>query len=141
MDTIKLDLVTPVRRLISTEVEELTAKAFEGEVEILPGHANYITLLNAGALSFTDSGKKREVAVSGGFMEVSLNHGIRVMAEAAEFAENIDVKRAESAKERAQRRISDFDPARQDLDIARAEAALKRALNRLQVAERADLGE
>ena len=141
MDTIKLDLVTPVRRLISTEVEELTAKAFEGEVEILPGHANYITLLNAGALSFTDSGKKRAVAVSGGFMEVSLDHGIRVMAEAAEFAENIDVKRAESAKERAERRISDFDPARQDVDITRAETALKRALNRLKVAERADLGQ
>jgi F-type H+-transporting ATPase subunit epsilon len=119
----------------------LTAKAFEGQVEILPGHANYITLLDAGPLSFTASGRKREVAVSGGFMEVSLDHGIRIMAESAEFAEDIDVPRAESAKERAQRRISDYDPAKQDTDIARAEAALKRALNRLQVAERADLGQ
>ena len=136
-DTIKLDLVTPDRRLVSTEVEDLTAKAVEGEVGILPGHANYITILETGSVSFTEGGKKHVIAVSGGFAEVSLDQGIRIMAESAEFAQDIDVERAKAAKERAEKRIANYDPKSQEVDVARAEGALKRALNRLAAAEHA----
>ena len=136
-DTIQLDMVTPERRLISTEVEDLGGKAVEGEFGILPGHANYVTLLEAGELSFIEGGERRHVAITGGFAEVSLDHGIRIMAEAAEFADEIDSERARASKERAERRIADYDPDKQEIDIVRAEAALKRALTRIQVAERA----
>jgi len=135
-DSIKLDLVTPERKLISTEVEEMVAKAFLGEFGVLPGHANYVTLMEPGELSFLEKGEKKLVVVTGGFAEVSLDNGIRIMADAAEFAEEIDVERAKEAKERAERRISDFDPASQEIDILRAEAALKRSLARIQVVER-----
>jgi F-type H+-transporting ATPase subunit epsilon len=138
-DIIHLDLVTPNRRLISADVSELTAKAVQGQVEILPGHANYITILDAGELSYTMAGKKKHVAVTGGFLEVTLDQGIRIMAEAAEFAEDIDVDRAKAAKERAEKRIAEFDRASQSDDIARAETSLKRALARLGVADKAQL--
>ena len=135
-DTIQLDLVTPERMLVSTEVAELSAVSIDGEVGILPGHANYVTVLDAGELSFIEDGEQQYVAISGGFAEVSLEEGVRVMAETAEFADEIDKDRAESAKDRAERRIKDFDPDKQETDVVRAEASLKRALIRISVAER-----
>lgn len=135
-DTIKLDLVTPERRLISLEVNEVVAKAILGEFGVLPGHANYVTLLEPGEFSFSEKGDQHRVVITGGFAEVSLDQGIRIMADAAEFAEEIDLERAQAARDRAKRRIEDFDPATQEVDIARAEIALKRALARIQVGGR-----
>ena len=135
-ETIHLDLVTPDRRLVAAEVSELTAVAFEGEVGILPGHANYMTILDLGELSYIEDGAKKHLAVTGGFAEVTLDQGIRIMAEAAEFCDEIDLPRAKAACERAERRVKDFDPATQEVDLIRAEAAMKRALLRLKVAEK-----
>jgi F-type H+-transporting ATPase subunit epsilon len=135
-ETIHLDLVTPDRRLISAEVEQVVAEGVLGEFNVLPGHANFITLLAPGELSFTQGGKKKSVAVCGGFAEVTLKHGVRVMAEAAEFAEEIDRERARAAKERAEKRIAGYEPD-SDINLERAEIALKRALLRLQVAGKA----
>jgi len=119
-DIIHLDVVTPERRLVSADVAELKAQAFEGEAGILPGHANYIAVLDAGELAYIEDGDNKVLAVSGGFAEVTLDQGVRIMAESAEFAEEVDLERAESAKERAERRIKDFDPDQQELDMARA---------------------
>jgi len=134
MATIQMDLVTPDRRLVSTEVEDIKARAAKGEFEILPGHANYITLLDIGELTYKEKGEVKHVAVTGGFAEVTLDEGVRIMAEAAEFAEEIDTERAESCKERAQKRLEESDPSGQGIDITRANAALRRALVRLDVA-------
>ncbi|MCP4639367.1 MAG: F0F1 ATP synthase subunit epsilon [bacterium] len=133
-DVIALDLVTPEKRLVSTEVAELTAITVDGEVGIMPAHANYITVLDAGQLSYIEDGETKRVAISGGFAEVTLDEGVRIMAETAEFAEDLDRERALSAKERAERRIKDYDPGTQELDMVRAEAALKRAIIRIDVA-------
>ncbi len=134
MATIHMDLVTPDRRLLSTEVEEIKARAAQGEFEVFPGHANYITLLDVGELSYKESGKDKHVAVTGGFAEVTLEEGIRIMAEAAEFSEEIDTERAKAAKERAEKRLEESDPSGKGIDITRAQAALRRALIRLDVA-------
>lgn len=129
-----MDLVTPDRRLVSTEVEDIKARAAEGEFEILPGHANYITLLDIGELTYKEKGKEKHVALIGGFAEVTLDEGVRIMAEAAEFAEEIDTERAESCLERARKRLQESDPSGKGIDITRANAALRRALVRLDVA-------
>ena len=133
-ETIRLDLVTPERRLFTGDVEQVVAEGVLGEFGVLPNHANFITLLKPGDLVFVQDGKRRHVAVSGGFAEVTLNHGIRVMAETAEFAEEIDLDRAKAAKERAEKRLASAAAgAAAEIDIERAEVALKRALMRLQV--------
>jgi F-type H+-transporting ATPase subunit epsilon len=134
-ESIRLDLVTPERRLFADSVDQVVAEGVLGEFGVLPGHANFITLLAPGCLSFIKDGKRRQVAVSGGFAEVTLNHGVRVMAETAEFAEEIDVERAKAAKERAEKRLSSASGGAAEIDVARAEIALKRALMRLQVAQ------
>jgi len=135
-ESIHLDLVTPERRLIETEVSEVTAEAFEGEVTILPGHANYVAILQTGELSYLEDGARKHLAVSGGFAEVTLDDGIRILAEAAEFPDEIDLDRAKSAFTRAERRITDFAPGAEEIDILRAQSAFKRALNRIKVAEK-----
>lgn len=135
-ETTHLELVTPERRLVEAEVSELTGVAYEGEVGILPGHANYVTILQCGEMSFVENGERKRLIVTGGFAEVTLDEGIRIMAEAAEFAEDIDLDRAKAACDRAERRIKDFTPDGQDVDIARAQGALKRALTRIEVAQK-----
>ena len=137
-DTIHLDLVTPERRLISGDVTEMVAKAILGEFGVLPGHANLLAILQPGELSFVQEGKKHHVAVTGGFAEVTLDHGIRIMADAAELADEIDLERAKAAKERAEKRLAEFDPLTQEIDLARAEGALRRSLVRLEVAEKVE---
>jgi F-type H+-transporting ATPase subunit epsilon len=135
-DTIHLDLVTPERRLIEADVSELTAEAFEGQVTILPGHANFVTILQCGELAYVENGKRLHLAVTGGFAEVTLDEGIRIMAEAAEFPHEIDLDRAKAACGRAERRITDFAPGAEEIDILRAQSSLKRALNRIKVADK-----
>jgi len=79
-------------------------------------------------------GQTKRLAISGGFCEVS-NNKMTVLAEAAEYAEEIDVERALRAKERAERRLQEAASKAADIDIARAKAALTRALVRLAVAK------
>jgi len=130
--TIKLDIVTVERTVFSEDVDIVVAPGVDGEMGILPHHAPLMTTLNAGELIARKSGQEYVLAISGGFLEVRPDRVI-VLADAAERAEEIDIARAEAAKQRAQEELS--HPA-SPLDIARAEAALHRAMARLGVAER-----
>ncbi|AVX29968.1 MULTISPECIES: F0F1 ATP synthase subunit epsilon [unclassified Carboxydocella] len=129
-NTIKLEVVTPDRKVVSEEVEMVVAPAAEGYLGILANHAPLITSLQIGVLKYTAGGQEQKLAISGGFLEVKDNRAV-VLAEAAERPEEIDVQRALAAKERAERRLAERSA---DIDMVRAEVALKRALNRLKVA-------
>ena len=130
--TIKLDIVTVERTVFSEDVDIVVAPGVDGEMGILPHHAPLMTTLNPGELIARKSGQEYVLAISGGFLEVRPDRVI-VLADAAERAEEIDIARAEAAKQRAQEELS--HPASQ-LDAARAEAALHRAMARLGVVER-----
>jgi len=89
--------------------------------------------LTAGELTVVDQeGERKWFAVAGGFLEVGRQE-VMVLADAAEGTGEIDVERARSAQERAERRLHAHD---REIDLARAEASLKRALNRLKVAQK-----
>jgi len=130
--TQRLDIVTPVRKVFSEDVRFFVAPGSEGELGVLPEHAALITALKIGLLRIEQEGKKFNIAISGGFLEVR-DSKATVLATAAERAEEIDVERAEAAKQRAEQRLAARAP---DLDVLRAELALKRALNRLKAAGR-----
>lgn len=130
--TFLLRIVTPSRQVVREEVEEAQIPGKEGYLGILPGHAPLISELKAGEVTFRRNGKQYHLAISGGFLEV-LTGQVTVLAETAEKPEEIDVTRARSAKERAEKRLSQPDG---DTDINRATVALERALIRLQVATR-----
>ena len=131
-DRLKLDIITPTRTLVNDEVDEVTAPGSEGEFGVLPGHAPFLTTLQAGELSYRKGAETRYLSIIWGFADV---HGdkVVVLAEKAETAEEIDVDRAEAARHRAQERLA---TAREDVDRERAEKSLERATARLNVAKK-----
>jgi F-type H+-transporting ATPase subunit epsilon len=131
--SIKLEIVTAERIVFSGEVDEIIAPGVEGQLGILPHHSPLMTMLQAGELVAKKGGQDDIMAIAGGFLEVRPDRVI-VLADAAERAEEIDIKRAEAARKRAEERLRDRKAI--GLDEAAAEAALKRALARLSVAEK-----
>ncbi len=126
-----LEIITGERRLLrQEEVDEVIAPGALGELGILPNHAPLITSLAPGELRVKAGGNVEEYFVSGGFLEVHTDE-VTVLADAAEHGSEIDVERAEAARQRAQQRLEQAG----DADRARAQAALSRSLQRLRVLE------
>jgi len=133
MSSLKLDIVTAERVVYSEEVDMIVAPGAEGQLGILPHHAPLMTTLQAGELRVKRGGEEDTLAISGGFLEVRPDRVI-VLADTAERAEEIDMARAEAAKQRAEQRL--VDKRAPGLDEARVETALRRAMARLMVADK-----
>lgn len=131
--TLRLEIVTPDRIVVSKEASYVGVPGIEGEFGVLPHHIPLLSALAIGDLYFRSNEGTEAVShvfVSGGFVEVSGNV-VTVLAESAELASNIDVARARQAKERAERRLTSHDEA---VDFDRARLALHRAVSRINVA-------
>ena len=129
-DSIQLVVVTPERQLLSEAVREAQLPGADGYLGILPGHAPLISELGIGELTYkTTSGQSGLFAIIRGFVEV-LPDRVSVLAELAERAEDIDLKRAQDALKRAQELIA---KGGDNIDWDRASASLQRALVRIQV--------
>lgn len=133
-ESIELVVVTPEKQVLRQSAKEVQLPGADGYLGILPGHAPLITELGIGELSYHDmSGKESEhLVIIRGFAEV-LGDRVTVLAETAEFAEEIDVARAEAAKARAEKRLASGDA---NIDWDRATISLRRALIRIQVARK-----
>ena len=132
-EKIRLRLVTPSRLLLDEEVDEVTGPGALGEFGVLPRHISFLTLLEVGEMSYKQEGERHHLALSGGYAEV-LDDVMTVLANAAEYANEIDMERARAARERAEKKMTEL--SREDKEFAAAEAALRRALVRLQVASK-----
>jgi len=130
--TIELTLVTPERSLVREQVEELQIPGAEGYLGVLPGHAPLFSELKVGELGYRIADRWSWLSVAWGFVEVLPNQ-VRILAETAERASEIDVERATRARDRAEERIS---KGGDDIDYKRALVALERALIRLQVSQK-----
>jgi len=130
-DTFQLEIVTPTRLLVKDAAEEAQIPGATGYLGILPGHAPLITELGVGEISYKASGTTHTLAVAWGFAEV-LPDKVTILAEAAERPQEIDVERAQKAKDRAEERLKSNTT---EVDYARAEDALRRAETRLEVAK------
>jgi F-type H+-transporting ATPase subunit epsilon len=131
--TLTLEIVTPDRALVTSEVDEVQVPAADGYLGILPGHTPLLATLKVGQLSYRKGSELFYLSIAFGFVEV-LPDRVTILAQIAERAEDIDVTRAEAAKKRAEERLS---RATVDMDFERARIALMKALIRLQVASRA----
>jgi len=130
-DKLLLEVVTPQKAVVSEEVDMVVAPGTEGEFGALKGHTTFLTSLKTGALRYKDtSGKERVLFINGGFSEV-LPDKVTVLAESAERRKDIDLSRAQEAKERAERRLANKAA---EVDFTRAQAALQRAVYRIKVA-------
>ena|SRR5947207_12316853 len=130
-DKIQLRIVTPTRLVFDEAVDEVTAPGVLGQFGVLPNHIAFLTLLQPGELSYKQGGRTTRLALAGGYAEV-LDNVMTVLADAAEFAGEIDVARARRAKEQAEKNVATLNP--DDREFAVSEAARKRAEARLEVA-------
>ncbi len=126
--TIRLELVTPERLLLSEEVDEVVAPGYEGEFGVLPEHTRFLSILNIGMLWYRKESAVKRIALGGGFAEVTRDR-IVVMADTAERADEIDLERAQRARDRAEARLKEM--SLDDDTYAKAHAALQRAMVRM----------
>ena len=132
-DTLHLQIITPDKKLVDEQTDQVQIPGKSGYLGILPGHAPLITELAIGEISYSLRGAMVYIAVSWGFAEV-LPDGVTILADTAERAEDINVQRAEQAKAKAQEELR--NPT-QEMDYDAVNAALRRAEVRLDVAGKA----
>ncbi len=127
-----LKIVSPSRYVFDDQVEMAIMRSVEGDFAVLKGHENLTTVLANGVLKYVQDGKTHEMALLGGFVEVS-QQGVTILTDACELPNEIDPDRAQKARERALERLKN---KQSDIDIQRAEMALQRSLVRLEVVEK-----
>ena len=130
---LQLQIVSADRSLVNEQVDEVQIPGADGYLGILPGHTPLLATLQVGTLWYRQGQEKHYLALAFGFAEVQPDR-VTILAQIAEKADEIDVARAESAKKRAEERLS---KPTTDMDFERARIAMLKALIRLQVATRA----
>jgi F-type H+-transporting ATPase subunit epsilon len=130
---IQLQIVSADRSLVNERVDEVEIPGADGYFGVLPGHTPLLALLGAGELWYRQGQDKHYLSIAFGFAEIQPDR-VTILAQVAERAEDIDIARAESARRRAEERMS---RPTADMDFERARVALMKALIRLQVASRA----
>jgi len=131
MSLMHLEVVTVERTVVSADVSALTATTVDGQISILPGHLSLVTLLQPGELKVRRDREESLLFVSGGFLQIAADDVV-VLADACEYAGEIDIQRAEAARQRAEDLLK---AGAYEIDAAAAEAALRRSLARLRVAD------
>ena len=129
-DSFQLEIVTPEKMVVRDMAEEMQIPGKNGYLGILPGHAPLITELAVGEISYRKSNQTLYLAVAWGFAEV-LPEKVTILAETAERPQEIDVKRAQQSKQRAEDALKN---GKTEADFSKAEDDLKRAETRLEVA-------
>jgi F-type H+-transporting ATPase subunit epsilon len=129
-DTFQLEIVTPEKMVVRDAAEEMQIPGKDGYLGILPGHAPLITELAVGEITYRKDNYTHHLSVAWGFAEV-LPDKVTILAETAERAEDIDAKRAQVAKQRAE---SELAGSSTEEDFTRTAGNLKRADTRLEVA-------
>ena len=132
MSQFTLEIVTPDRKFFEGEVEMVIVRGTEGDIGILKNHTPLVTPLSIGKIRIKQNGEFREAAIAGGYVGITKDK-TTVITDAAEWPEEIDVKRAEEAKKRAEQRLKS---SKSEIDIVRARIALRKALNRIEVAKK-----
>jgi len=129
-----LEIVTPDKALLSEQVDEVVVPGSQGDFGVLPGHTPLLSSLRVGELWYRTGQEKHHLSVALGFVEV-LPDRVTVLAQIGERARDIDVARAERAKQRAERRLAG-QLSQEEYDVERARISLLKSITRLQVADK-----
>jgi F-type H+-transporting ATPase subunit epsilon len=128
---LRLEIVTPEKKVVDAEVDSVTVPTASGEVGILPSHAPLIAALKPGILTYSNRGDAQRLAIAGGFVEVSSDK-VAVLTDTAEMAADIDVEAARADREAAEKALAanpaaaveDHEAERELLDSANARIQL-----------------
>lgn len=130
---IKLEIVTPERRLVDVEADSVTVPTVRGEIGLLKSHAPMISAIKPGILAYTSKGSSEKFVVSGGFVEVSSDK-VSVLADIAEQASEVNVGDAQAAKQQAEKELAgwnggpeeEFEQVKERLELAEARLKIAR---------------
>lgn len=128
----KVEIITPDRVFFQGEADFLEFTTQAGEIGVYKNHLPITTVLAPGVVTIHNGDEIKEAAVHAGFAEI-LGDKVTLLAEIAEWGNEIDLDRAEDAKRRAEERLANRS---EDLDVMRAELALRKALIRIDLADR-----
>ena len=128
-DVMKLQVITPEEQFYDGDATMVELTTTEGDIGIYPNHIPLTAVVAPGVLKIHEGSEVKEAALMSGFITI-LPETVTIMAETVEWPDEIDFKRAEEARIRAERRLQSTDA---NLDVLRAEMALKRALVRLEL--------
>ena len=131
---IKFKIVTPERIVYEDEIDQVTLPTADGEITVLPNHIPLISILVSGELDLRKGGEEIAMAVSGGMIEVR-NNEMTILADTAERAEEIDLKRAEEARQRAEK-LKEEKIRMDETEFAAVAAMLEKNLARIKVARK-----
>lgn len=126
----KVQIITPDRVFYTGEADFIEFTTVEGEIGVYKDHIPLTTVLAPGVVTVHNGEEEKKAAVHSGFAEI-LGDQVTLLAEVAEWPGEIDIARAQAAKERAEQRIRDHQ---NDIDLKRAEYALRKALIRIDTA-------
>ncbi len=129
--TFHLEIVTPDRKFYDDEVNMATVRTVEGDIGILRDHVPTVAPLSIGVIKIKKDGKIIKATCAGGFVSIDEDKAT-IITDAAEWPEEIDVERAESAMKRAEERLNEKSA---EIDFLRGQIALNKALNRLRVSK------
>jgi len=132
---LELVIVTPQGEAFREDVESVVLPGSEGDFGVLPAHEHFLTPLRIGAAEIRTGREGLVAALADGFAQVS-GDAVTVMVESCELADDIDVARAEHARERAEQGLRDLERSEDEARYAAFEEALARARNRLEVSQR-----
>lgn len=132
---IQFKIVTPERTVFSGDVTSVSLMTAMGEITILPNHIPLVGIVRPGELRYVQAGEQQYLATAGGYVEVRGGNQVIVLADAAERVEEIDLTRAQTARERAEKLLTERQFAN-DIEFAGLQAALERSLVRIRVAKR-----
>jgi F-type H+-transporting ATPase subunit epsilon len=132
---IQLHIVSADRMLVNETVDEVEIPGADGYFGVLPGHTPLLALLQVGQLWYRQGQEIHYLAAAYGFAEIQPDR-VTILAQVAERADDIDLARAEAAKQRAEQRLA---TAQVEVDVERARISLMKSLIRLQVATRAKI--
>lgn len=131
-NSFRLDVVTPLAKVLSEEVEFIMIRTTDGDMGVLPNHSPFVAGLATGEMKIRSNGKEDFFYVSGGFMEIS-NNVVTVLADEAMNVKDIDL---EIAKKEAQIAKEKLDKLAEDKDYANVQKILTQALTKVKIAER-----
>lgn len=127
-DSLLLRIITPDRVFYENDVKMVEFNTTEGEIGVLPGHIPLTVIIKPGILDITETEGDKVAALHSGFAEI-LPDRVTILAEIIEWREEIDERRAEAARQRAEERLRSKTP---ETDMMRAETALQRAVARIE---------
>ena len=102
----KFQIITPEKMVFADEIDQVSLMTTNGEITILSHHIPLVAVLTPGELHYKKEGEDHVAAVTGGFVEVKADGNVVVLADAAEYAHEIDIARAEEAKVKAEKLMS-----------------------------------